>query len=527
MLQKKLTQVSNNFNSEKLIYFLLLILSSFFFTFYYGFIGIFPLDSFLIYDAGYKIINGNHPFKDYWSITGPILDYIQFIFFKIFGVNWASYVLHATVINSLVTLTFFYFFLKIGIKTYLSFINSLSVSILAYPSAGTPFMDHHAVIFSIISVIFLILAFKEDKAVYWFLVPVFLFFSFLSKQIPSSYLLFIFLGLVIFKITYISPKNFKFIYPLFFGIFLSTLSLFLIFTINSIPWNNFFTQYFLYPLEIGSERKNNIIFNFNNVFSQFKFIYFSLIPLVFIIFKMFYYKKILEVKRDIILIIFVFFVIASFIIGQLMTKNQILIFFLIPFCIGITHYFSEKYTKNNLIKIFLISLLVFSTIKFHLRFNEGKKFMELNNVDLSLAVQAKDLDNSLIGLKWITPEYSKNPKKEINELLEIKKTILTDKTEKIIVSDYQILPSILNLKKIAPNKWFDYLSVPNKQNKYYQEYKDFFLQSLIRQNIETIYFSKNKGRLLINIFKQNCYSKENIEHNLVKLKIENCLKEIK
>ena len=50
-------------------------------TFYYGYQGVFPLDSFLIYDAGYKLLNGFHPFKDYWSITGPFLDYIQFFFF--------------------------------------------------------------------------------------------------------------------------------------------------------------------------------------------------------------------------------------------------------------------------------------------------------------------------------------------------------------------------------------------------------------------------------------------------------------
>ena len=80
MLQKKLIQVLNNIKHKKKICICLLVLSSFFFTFYYGFIGVFPLDSFLIYDAGYKIINGYHPFKDYWSITGPIIDYAQFIF---------------------------------------------------------------------------------------------------------------------------------------------------------------------------------------------------------------------------------------------------------------------------------------------------------------------------------------------------------------------------------------------------------------------------------------------------------------
>ena len=151
MLQKKLIQNLNNILFKRNYYIFILIISSFFFTFYYGFIGIFPIDSFLIYDAGYKLLNGYHPFRDYWSITGPILDYIQFIFFKLFGINWFSYVLHAAVLNLFITLTFFYFFLNLGIKSSYSFLYSISASILAYPSVGTPFMDHHAVIFSITS----------------------------------------------------------------------------------------------------------------------------------------------------------------------------------------------------------------------------------------------------------------------------------------------------------------------------------------------------------------------------------------
>ena len=85
MQQKKLTQISDkNYYKKKYLYFFLLIISSLSFSFYYGFIGVFPIDSFLIYDAGYKITNGYHPFKDYWSITGPILDYIQYIYFKFY-----------------------------------------------------------------------------------------------------------------------------------------------------------------------------------------------------------------------------------------------------------------------------------------------------------------------------------------------------------------------------------------------------------------------------------------------------------
>ena len=523
MLQKKLTQILNNINHKKKICIFLLILSSFSFTFYYGFIGLFPLDSFLIYDAGYKIINGSQPFKDYWSITGPILDYIQFILFKIFGINWFSYVLHSAFINFLITIFFFYFFSKLKINIYFNFFYSLSASILAYPSVGTPFMDHHAVFFSLIAVIFMILAFKEDKVVYWFLIPIFLLISFLSKQIPSAYLLISFLGIILAKIVFYPSKNFKFLYSLILGALASTFVIFFYFFIADIPWKNFLIQYIFYPLEIGAERNNTINLDLDNVFFKFKFIYFSLIPLFFILVKTISSYKNYNIRKDIILIIFILFVIASFIFGQIMTKNQILIFILIPFCLGVSHYFCEKYSKNKFINLFLISLLIISTIKFHIRFNENKKFMELNNVNLNLAVDSKILDKSLSGLKWITSENPKNPEIEINNLVEIKKVISADKTKKIIISDYQILPSIIGLKTTSPNKWFDHLSVPDKNNKYFEEYKIFFRNSLINQSIETIYFTKDKEQLFSNILETRCYSSIKIKKEFFKLKINNCL----
>ena len=67
--------------NKNILYILFLSLFSFLFNFYYGYKGIFPIDSFLIFDAAYNITSGNHPFKDYWLITGPFLDYVQALFF--------------------------------------------------------------------------------------------------------------------------------------------------------------------------------------------------------------------------------------------------------------------------------------------------------------------------------------------------------------------------------------------------------------------------------------------------------------
>ena len=96
--------------------FLLIIINSTAFTFYSGYRGVYPIDSFIIFDSGYKVLNGIHPFKDYWTVTGPLLDYLQSIFFYLTGINWFSYVIHAVTINCLVSTSLFYFLLKIGVE---------------------------------------------------------------------------------------------------------------------------------------------------------------------------------------------------------------------------------------------------------------------------------------------------------------------------------------------------------------------------------------------------------------------------
>ena len=96
------------FFNRKNFFIIFIFLFSIIINQYYGYRGVFPIDSFIIFEGGFNIISGNHPFKDYWSITGPFLDYIQSIFFLIFGINWFSYVFHASFINMILALFSFY-----------------------------------------------------------------------------------------------------------------------------------------------------------------------------------------------------------------------------------------------------------------------------------------------------------------------------------------------------------------------------------------------------------------------------------
>ena len=100
-LQKKLIANFKSFNKEKKIQFflgVLLFLFAIVINQYYGNKGLFPHDSASHFDAGKRILLGEHPIKDYWIISGFIIDYIQSFFFPFVGNKLAN--LRITCFNS-------------------------------------------------------------------------------------------------------------------------------------------------------------------------------------------------------------------------------------------------------------------------------------------------------------------------------------------------------------------------------------------------------------------------------------------
>ena len=109
------------FNKESL-FIIFLSLFSVLANQYYGNRGVFPIDSFAHFDTGFRILLGEHPFKDYWIVSGPFIDYLQAIFFYLFGTNWQSYVLHASFINMLLTVATYIVLRNFNLSNYYSFI---------------------------------------------------------------------------------------------------------------------------------------------------------------------------------------------------------------------------------------------------------------------------------------------------------------------------------------------------------------------------------------------------------------------
>jgi len=289
--------------------------------------------------------------------------------------------------------------------------------------------------------------------------------------------------------------------------------------LTNINFSNFFDQYILFASSIGDFRFSNYNFSFIDIIIKFKLLNIFIVILFISLIKMWISKK--KEKKVILTILTVIFYSFTLIFHQYYTLNQNYIFFLIPFLCGIIHVFNEKIFDKKYILIFSIALCIFSVTKYHLRFNEHRKFNELEKADLSKAVNAGLLSNKLNGLKWITYIHPENPEKEINNLKEIIDILSQDSSKKTLITNYQFIASILNVHDNSPNQWHHpSVSFPLKNNEFFKKYKIFFIDNLKKNKVDFIYETIEKEDTITElILNKDCINKKRLSDMLVKIQI--------
>ena len=515
MLQKKLIQ-----NYKSFLPIIILGIFSFYISFHYGFVGIMPMDNTVLYNGGYKVLNGYTPFTDYWLVTGPLLDYLNAFFFKIFGINWTAYIIHSSFFNLLITLSTYIFLNKIGLEKKLSFFYSILYSILFYSVVGTPFVDHHSTFFLVLIFYLFIWGTYKNNFNLFIIIPTLFCLGFLSKQTPISYGLIIFLPLLI--LNFILNKKYvkEIIVSLSKGSFIALSLLIIFFLINGIQVNNFFIQYILFASSIGDYRLSNFSPNYFDLIAEFKFIVFFLTLLTIILINLI--KKFKNYKKDIFLIINILALSSILIFHQFYTSNQNYIFFLIPFLCAIFHLLQKNFPIRKNFIIIPILICIFAVTKYHLRFNEQRKFNELEKIDLSVAVDAEAISGDLKNLKWITHLYPENPKEEILYIKEILNVLKQEKDKKIIITNYQFIASVLNIHDFSPNQWYHpSVSFPLREHKYFSEYKNFFINKIKKNKIKIIY-ETSAGKTLNTEFviDKSCFERKQVGKMLTKLDLK-------
>jgi len=512
------------FLEKKYIYPLVIFLFSISVNQYYGYIGILPIDSFLIFNSGYDLLNGFYPFKDYWTIKEPFIDLLQAFFFKVLGVSWFSYVLHASIFNFIISISTYSILRYFKLSANLSFLYAFCVAALTYPTAGTPFSDHHTLIFCILSLYLFFITIKTNNRFFWFLIPFLLGFSFLSKQAPTAYIILVisFLSLIFF----FYKKDFS-------GLIFSTIGLLVfififivtLFLLN-IEFIDFINQYFLFPKSLGATRLDWVFpLEFKRIVLRFKIHYFSIFFLVFILIRCAIKNKKKIKIEEVLIALSLIFTCLLFIFHQLMTINAIFIYCLIPIFFAFSHIYCKNFYNKKAIEILLISSLLISSTYYFVKYVHSRTFMDLKSVDISKAIDAGKIDKKLSGIKWITMFYPEKPSEEIKNINLAIKILKKDTGKKMIVTDYQFISVFLDEYDYAVTRfWYDFHGYPSKDNKFFSYWKNFVIEKIKENKITNIYVLKplhGDNNPLENIF-GHCLEKKIFSTTFYKIDLRRC-----
>ena len=503
------------------IYIFFLVFFSFSINLYYAYIGVLPVDSFSTFNAGYDILNGSVPFRDYWILKGIIIDFIQAGFFKIFGVSWLSYSIHSSTFNSIFALATFFTFRKFELNIRYSFFYSICASILMYPTYGIPFTDHTTAIFCMLSIYSLILAMKTENNIFWFLIPIFIFLAFFTKQTPTGYFGILIIFITIFYLLFNFKKEVLILSA--FGSILVILIFFSYVYLNKIPINSIITQYFLYPMSLGETRLEWLLpFEIQRFVLRHKLIYLALSIPIFLLF-----KNIRNIfKTDYLIFLLLIGTLLIFITHQLMTINGLYIYFLIPVFAGISHIYSKTFKNEKILINFFLILSLVSTIYYHQKYISKRDTLLLKDVDFNRSVNSSILSKKLKNLKWITHNYPLNPEQEIENLKNAIRILEKDDRKKMIVTDYQFISVILSIKdNSAARIWWRHHIYPVRGNKYFNTWKDFLLKKIKDENIKVIYTIhplEGEKDIFEGLIDEDCFFIEKESKILTVQKLNNC-----
>jgi hypothetical protein len=158
---------------------------------HFGRRGFLPLDQSIVFDGGWRMLNGQMPFRDFTTPSAIVPSAMQVPFFALFGVTWFALCLHAAVVNGLFCMAV-YGFLRLSAATVWEACAFGALSaFFFYPPTGTPFTDQHSFFFTMLMLLAVAVG-SRDAVVWraraaWFAVPALFMLGLLSCQIPMAF----------------------------------------------------------------------------------------------------------------------------------------------------------------------------------------------------------------------------------------------------------------------------------------------------------------------------------------------------
>ena len=149
----------------------------------------------------------------------------------------------------------------------------------------------------------------------------------------------------------------------------------------------------------------------------------------------------------------------------------------------------------------------------------------LSDFNLNLSVEAENIDKKFAGLNWISPEFSKTPKEEIDKIKEIKNYLKNDPRKKMLITNYIFFSAILDEKLFSPSRAFtsDGTTHPLPGNKYFKNYRQLMTETIKKNQIEVIYIAGTlEDKHIYSYINRNCFKEKSISNMLRSYEVINC-----
>jgi hypothetical protein len=219
-----------------------------------------PQDHSTVFDGGWRILSGQIPFLDFTLPNAILPIFLQAFIFRLFGINWFVYCLHAAIFNGLYCVLVFFFLRIFGGTLLLSFFYALLSGVVFYTPFGIPVQDQHAYFFTFLLIFLACLSIRVSrpllKQLIFISLPVVTVSAFLSKQIPT-----IFGAALVGAILLVSERRnlIALARSLLAGTLAASLSLWALYHTLGIDFELLKVYFFQLPAETGSDRITRVI----------------------------------------------------------------------------------------------------------------------------------------------------------------------------------------------------------------------------------------------------------------------------
>jgi hypothetical protein len=132
-----------------------------------GMKGIDTFDMSITADAGWRIYNGQIPYRDFHMPVGPVTAYMQAFFFIVTGgFSWSAIALHAAAVGAM-SIVLVYLVVRVYANSILALLAALVTAYSFYLPVSYPWPDQSAFFMSLIGIAALLLAHKLDQDNKW------------------------------------------------------------------------------------------------------------------------------------------------------------------------------------------------------------------------------------------------------------------------------------------------------------------------------------------------------------------------